>query len=77
MKSYTVCTALNKRQSEIYAALEKEDVKEAKRIAYECLDDPKITDKVAVATARKAFANPNVSHFLSTLATYMTCMKVS
>lgn len=77
MKSYTVCTALNKRQSEIFDALNQNNVVKAKQIAYECLDDPKITDQVAVATAKRAFANPNPNHFVSVLGTYMSCMKVS
>lgn len=76
MKKYTVCTALNKRQNEIFAALDNNDVNKAKQIAYECLDDPMIIDRKAVATAKTAFANPNQNHFLSALMTYMTCMAV-
>ncbi len=77
MKRYTVCTALNKRQPEIYNALNKNDVSKARQIALECLDDPKITDLTAKAQAREIFSHSNQNLFLSTLMTYMTCMKVS
>lgn len=77
MRKYTVCTALNKRQKEIFTALDNNDVDKAKQIAYECLNDPMIIDRKAVATAKVAFANSNQNHFLSTLMTYMTCMTVS
>lgn len=77
MRKYTVCTALNKHREEIFAALDNNDVDKAKQIAYECLNDPMIIDRKAVATAKAAFAKPNQNHFLSTLMTYMTCMTVS
>lgn len=76
-KSFTVCAALNARHDEIYAALNTNNIAFARSTALDCLEDPRITDIVAVEKAKKIFATRNTNNFLSCLMTYMTCVKVS
>lgn len=73
----TIANVLTKHQSELYAFLDVGDVKGCRKKAIELLDDPSITDKKSVATAKKVFARPGDNLFLSCLVTYMSGMKVS
>ena len=73
----TIAKVLTDNQAELYALLDKGDVKGCRAKAIEHLDDPSITDKKAVATAKKVFARRGDYLFLSCLVTYMSGMKVS
>ena len=73
----TIANVFKNHQSELYAFLDAGDVKGCRKKALELLDDPSITDKKGVATAKKVFARPGDNLFLSCLVTYMSGMKVS
>ena len=73
----TIAKVLTDHQSELYALLDEGNVKECRKKVIELLDDPSITDKAAVTTAKKVFSRPGDNLFLSCLVTYMSGMKVS
>ena len=73
----TIANVLTTHQSELYAFLDAGDIKGCRKKAIELLDDPSISDKKAVETAKKVFARPGDNLFLSCLVTYMSGMKVS
>lgn len=73
----TIANVLTNHQAELYALLDEGDVRGCRKKVIELLDDPSITDKKGVATAKKVFARPGDNLFLSCLVTYMSGLKVS
>lgn len=73
----TIANVLTKHREELFEYLNNGDIRGCRKKALELLEDPTITDKAGVATAKKVFARPGDNLFLSCLVTYMSGMKVS
>ena len=76
-KNCTICTVLNNHKEELFNLINQGNIKETRKRCLEIINDPCITDKNAVGTARVVFNKPNDNLFLSCLMTYMTCSSVS
>ena len=76
-KSCSIAKVLSEHQEELFGLINGGKIKECRKRAIELLDDPRLTDKAGIATAKKAFERPGDNLFMSCLMTYMTCMKVS
>lgn len=76
MTKVRIYDVLNEAQGTIFDLINRGQINEAKMLVIDCINNPAITDKAAVAKAKIAFSKPGQNHFLSTLMTYMTCMKV-
>lgn len=70
----TIAHHLTKHANELWAC--GNDVEAMKKVALKLLDDPTLTDKTAVANAKRAFQTSHPHAFMSTLVTYMTGDKV-
>lgn len=73
----TIANVLMKHREELFDFLNNGDVKGCRKKALELLDDPTITDKAGVVTAKKVFSRPGDNLFMSCLMTYMSGLKVS
>lgn len=73
----TVAAALNAKRDELYSLINQNKIQEARNLAINICNAGNIKDVAAAGKARAVFASGSVNKFLSTLMTYMTCMKVS
>ena len=71
----TIANHLMNHKGQLWAC--RDHVKEMRRVALQLLDDPKLTDKEAVAQAKRIFTTAKDNLFISCLITYMTGEKVS
>ena len=73
----TIAYIFNKHQIELFDLINENNILGARQRALELLNDPTITDKNAVITAKNIFTRSKDNLFLSSLMSYMTGMKVS
>lgn len=75
----SISTILNKNKEAIYSLLNEYKVEEARLKVLELLDCAELKNNSAVYKAKNAFQSCKYkqSLFLSTLVTYMTCIKVN
>lgn len=71
----TIANHLMNNKDKLWAC--GDDVSKMRKVALSLLDDPKLTDKEAVAQAKKIFTTAKNNLFISCLITYMTGERVS
>ena len=76
----SICTILNRRINEIYEALDMGvSLEELNAVVISCIDEAKASGNDSADEAKRIFNSitlrGNYSHYLTTLVTYMTCIK--
>ena len=76
----SICTILNRRKNEIYEALDMGvSLEELNAIVISCIDEAKASGNDSADEAKRIFNSiaikGNYNHYLTTLVTYMTCIK--
>ena len=76
----SICTILNRRINEIYDALDMGvSLEELNAVVISCIDEAKASGNDSADEAKRIFNSivlrGNYSHYLTTLVTYMTCIK--
>lgn len=76
----SICTILNRHINEIYDALDMGvSLEELNTIVISCIDEAKASGNDSADEAKRIFNSivlrGNYSHYLTTLVTYMTCIK--
>ena len=75
-----ICTILNRRINEIYEALDMGvSLEELNAVVISCIDEAKASGNDSADEAKRIFNSiaikGNYNHYLTTLVTYMTCIK--
>lgn len=76
----SICTILNRRINEIYEALDMGvSLEELNAVVISCIDEAKASGNDSADEAKRIFNSiaikGNYNHYLTTLVTYMTCIK--
>lgn len=79
--SKSICTILNNNKDIIYDALNmNKDLDELNEIVISCIDAAKVSGNDSADEAKRIFnsiaVKGNYNHYLTTLVTYMTCIRV-
>ena len=76
-KNISIAHILNKHIDEIFSLINDNNISGARKLVIELINNNEITDKQAVITANNIFKTAKDNLFLSSLMSYITCMKVS
>ena len=76
----SICTILNRRINEIYEALDMGvSLEELNAVVISCIDEAKASGNDSADETKRIFNSialrGNYNHYLTTLVTYMTCIK--